>query len=55
LAAAEAAEGNDVEAKLASAEARRFKPQLTIKWFLENWPVPPMIIEGLRKAGLPEE
>jgi adenylate cyclase len=55
LAAAEAAKGNDAEAKLALAEARRFNPQLTIKWFLENWPVPPMIDEGLRKAGLPEE
>ena len=42
-------------AKLAVAEARRFNPQLTIKWFLENWPVPPMIVEGLGKAGLPEE
>ena len=55
LAGAEAAKGNDAEAKLAVAEARRFNPQLTIKWFLENWPVPPMIVEGLGKAGLPEE
>jgi TolB-like protein/predicted Zn-dependent protease len=55
LAAAEAAKGNDAEAKSALAEARRLNPQFTIKWLLENWPVPPMIVEGLRKAGLPEE
>jgi tetratricopeptide (TPR) repeat protein len=54
LAGAEAAKGNDAEAKSALAEARRLNPQLTIKWFLETWPVPP-IVEGLRKAGLPEE
>jgi adenylate cyclase len=55
LAGAEAAKGNDAEAKLYLAEAGRLNPQLTIKWFLDNWPVPPVIIEGLRKAGLPEE
>ena len=33
LAGAEAAKGNDAEAKLALAEARRLIPQLTIKWF----------------------
>jgi predicted Zn-dependent protease len=55
LAAAEAVKGNDAEAKLAVAEARRVNPQLTVKWFLEHAPVPPMIVEGLRKAGLPEE
>jgi adenylate cyclase len=54
LAGAEAAKGNDAEAKSALAEARRLNPQLTIKWFLETWPVPP-IVEGLRKAGLQEE
>ena len=56
LAGAEAAKGNDAEAKLALAEARRLNPQLTIKWFAENEPVlPPTIVDGLRKAGLPEE
>ena len=55
LAGAEAVKGNDAEAKLALAEARRLNPQLTIKWFLENYSVPPMIVESLRKAGLPEE
>jgi tetratricopeptide (TPR) repeat protein len=51
----EAAKGNDAEAKLALAEARRLNPQLTIKWFLENPPAPSGVIEGLRKAGLREE
>jgi hypothetical protein len=56
LAGAEAATGNDAEAKLALAEARRLNPQFTIKWFLEAGPpVPPIIVDGLRKAGLPEE
>ena len=56
LAGAEAATGNDTEAKLALAEARRLNPQLTIKWFSEHWPLPPtIIVDGWRKAGLPEE
>ena len=55
LAGLEAAKGNDAEAKLALAEARRLNPQLTIKWFLENPPVLSGVIEGLRRAGLPEE
>ena len=56
LAGAEAAKGNDAEAQSALAEARRLNPQFTIKWFLNDGPpVPPMIVEGLRKAGLPEE
>jgi tetratricopeptide (TPR) repeat protein len=56
LAGAEAATGNDAEAKLALAEARRLNPQFTIKWFLNDGPpVPPVIVDGLRKAGLPEE
>jgi adenylate cyclase len=56
LAAVEAAKGNEAAAKLALAEARRLNPQFTIKWFLEAGPpVPPIIVDGLRKAGLPEE
>ena len=56
LAGAEAAKGNDAEAKLALAEARRLFPQLTIKWILtETVPPPSIVIDGLRKAGLPEE
>jgi adenylate cyclase len=56
LAGAEAAKGNDAEAKLALAEARRLFPQLTIKWILtEAVPPPSIVIDGLRKAGLPEE
>jgi adenylate cyclase len=56
LAGAEAAKGNDAEAKLALAEARRLFPQLTIKWILtEIVPPPSIVIDGLRKVGLPEE
>jgi adenylate cyclase len=54
LAAAEALSGNDAEAKSALAEARRISPQLTIKWFVPRGSTP-KILEGLRKAGLPEE
>jgi adenylate cyclase len=55
LAGAEAAKGNDAEAKLALAEARRLNPQLTIKWLTTETPTPSIVIDGLRKAGLPEE
>jgi adenylate cyclase len=55
LAGAEAAKGNDAEAKLALTEARRLNPQLTIKFFAETIPALPIVIDGLRKAGLPEE
>jgi adenylate cyclase len=56
LAGAEAAKGNEAEAKLALAEARRLNPQLTIKWFAEqSGPPPTIIVDGWRKAGLPEE
>ncbi len=56
LAGAQAAKGNDAEAKLALAEARRLIPQLTINWFVQHAAQPPTILlEGLRKAGLPEE
>jgi hypothetical protein len=37
LAAAEAAKGNGIEAKLAIAEARRLNPQFTIKWSVEHF------------------
>jgi len=52
LAGAEAAKGNEAEAKLALAEALRLNPLFTIKWF--RIPAPPIIIDGLRRAGLPE-
>ena len=55
LAGAEAAKGNDAEAKLALAEARRLNPQLTIKWLMTETSTPSIVIDGLRKAGLPEE
>jgi adenylate cyclase len=55
LAGAEAAKGNDAEAKLALAEARHLNPQLTIRFFAEAMPALPIVIDGLRRAGLPEE
>jgi adenylate cyclase len=57
LAAIEAVKGNDAEAKLALAEARRLNPQFTIKWYTENFPgqTLPIFVDGWRKAGLPEE
>jgi adenylate cyclase len=55
LAAAAALLGNDAEAKTALTEARRLNPQLTIKWFIAHFPTMPILLEGLRKAGLPEE
>jgi tetratricopeptide (TPR) repeat protein len=55
LAGAEAAKGNDAEAQSALAEARRLNPQLTIKWLATETPTPSIVIDGLRKAGLPEE
>ena len=55
LAGAEAAKGNDAEAKSALAEARRLFPQLTIKWLLTETPTPSIVIDGLRKAGTTEE
>ena len=54
LAGAQAAKGNDAEAKVALSEARRLNPQLTINWFVQHT-IPPILIEGLRKLGLPEE
>jgi hypothetical protein len=56
LAGSATIKGHDTEAKLALAEARRLNPQFTIKWFVENLPLPwPTIVDGWRKAGLPEE
>lgn len=58
LAIAHALRGDIDEAKTALAEARRLKPELSIKWltgkkafsgYTQPW------YEALRKAGLPEE
>ena len=55
LTAAYALEGKTEEAKSALAEARRLNPQLTLKWQqTHSFKIPPLL-EGLRKAGLPEE
>jgi hypothetical protein len=44
------------EAKSALAEARRLNPSFSnIKWYREHAKDIPFRLEGLRKAGLPEE
>jgi hypothetical protein len=43
------------EAKAALAEARRRSPELTVKWMIEHTKNLTAVLEGLRKAGLPEE
>jgi adenylate cyclase len=55
LAAAYAHAGRSDEAKAALAEARRLNPRLTVKWMTENTLGLPAVLEGVRKAGLPEE
>jgi adenylate cyclase len=55
LAAAYALEGKMEEAASALAEARRVNPQLTLKWQQTHSMNVPPLLEGLRKAGLPEE
>ena len=55
LAAAYALEGKMDEAKSALAEARRINPRLTLKWYREHMMELPNRLEGLRKAGVPEE
>jgi adenylate cyclase len=55
LAAAYALNGKMEEAASALAEARRLNPQLTLKWEQTHSVNLPPLLEGLRKAGLPEE
>jgi tetratricopeptide (TPR) repeat protein len=55
LAAAYGLAGKIDEAKSALAEARRQFPDLTIKWAMAHTTGSPRWLDGLRKAGLPEE
>jgi pentatricopeptide repeat protein len=55
LAAAYARAGRIDEAKTALAEARRLNPNLTVKWLGDHLGMPPAVLDGVRKAGLPEE
>jgi tetratricopeptide (TPR) repeat protein len=55
LAAAHALKGEMDEAKAAMAEARRLKPDLSVKWLVKHKPVLQFAFDGLRKAGLPED
>jgi adenylate cyclase len=54
LAAAYALAGKADDAKAALAEALRFSPNLTVKSVASTNPLP-VVLEGLRKAGLKEE
>jgi tetratricopeptide (TPR) repeat protein len=54
LAAAYAQAGKMDEAAAALAEARRLDPKLTVKWYVARG-VNAALIDGVRKAGLPEE
>ena len=55
LAAAYALEAKMEEGKLPLAEAQRLNPKLTVKWLMAHAPNLPILFDGLRKAGLPEE
>jgi adenylate cyclase len=55
LAAAYAQAGKMDEAKAALADARRLNPKLTVKYMIEHTPNLPAVLDGVRKAGLPEE
>jgi hypothetical protein len=35
--------------------ARRLNPKITVKWLIEHPAGFPVVLDGLRKAGLPEE
>jgi adenylate cyclase len=55
LAAAHALKGDTPRAKTALAEARRLNSKLTVKMMAERYANITVLLEGLRKAGLPEE
>ena len=54
IASAYAQEGKMDEARSALEEARRLNPKLSVRWFA-LFGMPDLFLEGLRKAGLPEE
>jgi TolB-like protein/Flp pilus assembly protein TadD len=55
LSAAYAQAGEMDEAKTALAEARRLNPKLSVTWMTEHYGDERAYLDGLRKAGLPEE
>jgi Flp pilus assembly protein TadD len=55
LAAAYAHAGKMEDAQGALVEARKLNPKLTVKWMIEHTSGISAILDGLRKAGLPEE
>jgi TolB-like protein len=54
LAAAYALEGKMDEARVALSKGRRLNPNLTVKWLIDHAADIPPLVDGLRKAGLPE-
>ena len=50
-----ALQGKMAEAKSVLTEALRAYPKLTAKMVRERFSVPPVLVDGLRKAGLAEE
>jgi tetratricopeptide (TPR) repeat protein len=50
-----ALKGDLEQAKTALAEARRLNPKLTVEYMRQRYPDFPWMVEGLRKAGLPEQ
>jgi TolB-like protein/DNA-binding winged helix-turn-helix (wHTH) protein/Flp pilus assembly protein TadD len=55
LAAAYALAEKMDEAEAALAEARRLNPELTVRWMIGHVHGYPPVLDGVRKAGLPEE
>jgi len=55
LSAVYALAGKMDEAQTALAESRRLNPRLTLKWIVDHTSGIPAVLDGLRKAGLPEE
>ena len=54
MAAAYALAGKMDAARAALAEARRLNPELNVKWLVAHAPNLPRVVDGVRKAGLPE-
>ena len=55
LTAVYALAGKMDEAHTALAESRRLNPRLTLKWIVDHTSGIPAVLDGLRRAGLPEE
>jgi hypothetical protein len=44
------------KAKSSLEEVHRLNPKITVKWVIANYPhVPGAFLDGMRKAGVPEQ